>query len=299
MVAPLPFPAIDPVLISVEIGGLTLAVRWYALAYIAGILVGWRILILLMRRVSLWPGARPPMRPEQVEDLLTWLILGIVLGGRFGYVLFYQPGGFWAEPLRILRVWEGGMSFHGGFVGVVLASMIYARRHAIGGWALLSLADALALATPVGLFFGRLANFINAELWGRPTDLPWAVAFPGIAAQDCPGVVGICGRHPSQLYEAGLEGLLLGAVLLLALRAGWLRRPGALFGLFLVGYGAARFVVELFRQADAQFLTAENPLGHVLVLAPGVGLSMGQMLSLPMVLLGVGLIVLARPVVPR
>ena len=137
MVAPLPFPAIDPVLISVEIGGLTLAVRWYALAYIAGILVGWRILTVLMRRASLWPGAQPPMRPEQVEDLLTWLILGIVLGGRFGYVLFYQPGGFWAEPLRILRVWEGGMSFHGGFVGVVLASMIYARRHAIGGWALL------------------------------------------------------------------------------------------------------------------------------------------------------------------
>ena len=231
------------------------------------------------------------MTPVQAESLLTWVILGVILGGRLGFVLFYQPAHYLANPAQILRVWEGGMSFHGGFLGVVAATAIFCWRDGI---AKLSAADALAVAAPPGLFLGRIANFINAELWGRPTDLPWGVAFPGDAAQDCLGVAGICARHPSQLYEAALEGLLLGAALLwLVYRRGWLKRPGQVMGLFLAGYGAARFFVEFFRQADAQYITPDNPLGRVLRLGD-FGLSMGQLLSVPMILFGVALILLAR-----
>ena len=176
-------------------------------------------------------------------------------------------------------VWKGGMSFHGGFLGVVLASWWWARRNGVSP---LRLADALAVVAPIGLFFGRIANFINAELWGRPTDAPWGVIFPGAAAQNCPGITGPCARHPSQLYEAGLEGLVLGLILLVLVWRGGLRRPGLALGVFLAGYAVARIFVEFFRVADAQFITADSPLGRV-----ALGLSMGQLLSLPMLALGV------------
>lgn len=278
----IPFPDISPEIVTVPLpGGGGLPIRWYAMAYLVGLLLGWWIIAALMRRPRLW-GDAPPMRPAQVEELLTWTVLGVVLGGRLGFVLFYQWPHYAANPGDILKVWQGGMSFHGGFLGVVLAAAIYARRNAIPP---LRLADALAVAAPVGLLLGRIANFINAELWGRPTDLPWGVIFPGAAAQDCPGVVGACARHPSQLYEAGLEGLLLGLILWTLVVRGGLRRPGLALGVFLAGYGLARAFVERFRQADAQFITPDNPLGHVVGGAEW-GLSMGQLLSLPMILLG-------------
>ena len=286
----LPFPDISPDLFSIDLFGMTFALRWYALAYIAGLVIGWRIVTALVRRPALWRDG-PPMTAEQVESLLTWIILGVIIGGRLGFVLFYQPAQFLADPSQILRVWEGGMSFHGGFLGVVVATLLFCRKERIP---LLPTADALAVATPPGLLLGRIANFINAELWGRPTTLPWGVAFPGEAAQTCEGVIDICARHPSQLYEAALEGLILGAVLLiLAFRRGWLKQPGQTFGLFLAGYGAARFFVEIFRQADAQFITPDNPMGYALQLG-SAGLSMGQLLSLPMILGGLTLIALAR-----
>jgi phosphatidylglycerol:prolipoprotein diacylglycerol transferase len=286
----IPFPDISPEVFSLTLFGMTFALRWYALAYIAGIVIGWRMVVGLLRRHALWRDGAP-MTAEQMERLLTWIILGIILGGRLGFVLFYQPGHYLTRPAEILRIWEGGMSFHGGFLGVVVATLLFCRRE---GVALLPTADALAVAAPPGLLLGRIANFINAELWGRPTTLPWGVAFPGDAAQDCPGVVGICARHPSQLYEALLEGAVLGAVLLyLVYRRGWLKRPGQVFGLFLAGYGMARFAVEFVRQADAQFITPDNPLGHAVQLG-ALGLTMGQLLSLPMIVLGLGLIWHAR-----
>ena len=285
----IPFPQISPEIFTIHLFGLSFSLRWYALAYLVGLIVGWRIIVGLMRRPALW-GGRAPMRPEQAEELLTWVVLGVVLGGRLGFVLFYEPGYYLANPGQILKLWQGGMSFHGGFLGVVVAAWIYCRRHGVPA---LGLADALAVATPIGLGLGRVANFINAELWGRPTDLPWGVVFPGEAAQDCPGVSGLCARHPSQLYEAGLEGVVLAAVLFLLVRRGALRRPGQVLGVFLAGYGLSRFVVEFFRQADAQFITAGNPLGHVIG-GPVWGLSMGQLLSLPMILIGLGFVLMAR-----
>ena len=282
----IPFPDISPEIYSFEIFGLTLALRWYALAYIAGLLIGWRLILRLIATARLWPKGAP-MQAEQVERLLTWVILGVIIGGRTGFVLFYQPGYYLANPGQILRVWEGGMSFHGGFLGVVAAALIFCRREAIP---MLSAADLMAVATPPGLLLGRIANFINAELWGRPTSLPWGVAFPSEAAQTCPGVIGICARHPSQLYEAGLEGLVLGSLLLIIVwRRGWLARPGAVAGLFFAGYGAARFAVEFVRQPDAQFVTDGNPLGLAWQVG-GYGLTMGQALSLPMIAVGLYLI---------
>ncbi len=279
----IPFPDISPVLVEIPLGPVDLPIRWYALAYIAGILVGYWLLRRTIRRTQLWKDDSPPLDRKQLDDLLVWLILGVVLGGRLGYVLFYSWGKILEDPLSILRVWEGGMSFHGGLLGVAVAATVFARRHDLP---LIGLADGLALATPPGLFLGRIANFINAELWGRPTDLPWGVIFPGTAAQNCPGVEGACARHPSQIYEAGLEGLVLGALLLwLAYARGWLKRPGSIVGLFIAGYGASRFAVEFFRQADSQFMTADNPMGHVVSAGP-VGMSMGQFLSLPMIALG-------------
>lgn len=285
----IPFPDIAPEIFTINLGGLSLSLRWYALAYLAGLLLGWRIIVAMMRRDRLW-GDRAPMPPDRVDDLLTWVILGVILGGRLGFVLFYEPAYYLANPAEIIKVWQGGMSFHGGFTGVIVATWAFCRANAIPP---LRLADAMAVVAPIGIFFGRIANFINAELWGRPTDLPWGVIFPGQAAQTCPGVAGPCARHPSQLYEAGLEGLLLGLILFAVVRAGGLRRPGLAFGLFLAGYGLARMFVELFRVADAQFITPDNPLGHV-VGGPVVGLTMGQLLSLPMVLLGLFLILRAR-----
>ena len=289
MVFALPFPPLSPEIFSFQIGGFGFALRWYALAYIAGLLIGLWIVRRALARPGLWPGDRAPMTALQAEALLTWVILGVVLGGRLGFVLFYQPEHYLAHPGDVLKLWQGGMSFHGGLAGVVVATAIFAWRH---GLPRASTCDVLTLAAPPGLFLGRIANFINAELWGRPTTLPWGVLFPGEWAQMCPeGWVGPCARHPSQLYEALLEGLLLGGLLVwLAWRRGALKVPGRISGLFFLGYGLARLAVEQVRQADAQFVTADNPFGHVLRLGE-YGLTMGQILSLPMVAIGLALLV--------
>ncbi|SMX39148.1 prolipoprotein diacylglyceryl transferase [Maliponia aquimaris] len=283
MQAAIPFPDLSSEVFSITLFGMDFALRWYALAYIGGILIGWRLAVWAVNRPRLWTDQTPPMTPAQIEDLLTWIILGIILGGRLGFVLFYMPGYYLSHPLEIPMIWQGGMAFHGGLLGVVLAIWIYCTRHRI---ALASVADLAAIATPPGLLLGRLANFVNAELWGRASDLPWAVIFPGQLAQACGQPEGtLCARHPSQLYEAALEGLLLLVVLLLLVRRGWLKRPGAIAGTFFAGYGLARFTVEFFRQPDAQFQSDGNPLGLALHIG-GYGLTMGQLLTLPMILGG-------------
>lgn len=290
MILALPFPDIGPDLLSVTIGGVSFALRWYALAYIAGLLIGLWIVRAALSRSALWPQGRPPMTAAQAESLLTAIVLGVVIGGRLGFVLFYQPAYFLANPGDILKVWQGGMAFHGGLAGVVIAAWIFCNRH---GLPAMQIADVLALATPPGLMLGRIANFINAELWGRPTTLPWGVIFPGDAAQACPpNWPDPCARHPSQLYEAGLEGLVLGLVLLWIVRRGALRHPGIVTGVFLAGYGLARLVVEIFRQADAQFVTQDNPWGHVIRLGDA-GLTMGQVLSFPMLFAGLAILAFA------
>lgn len=245
------------------------AIRWYALAYIGSLLLGWRI----MRRLVRLP---PPVATElQTDDFLTWATLGVVLGGRLGYVLFYKPLEYLQNPLAIFKVWEGGMSFHGGMLGVVAAVALYCRQQGIP---LLGFADRLAVVVPIGLGLGRIANFINGELWGRaaPEGLPWAMVFPG---------AGPLPRHPSQLYQAAMEGLLLLLLLAFLCRRPTVRaRFGTLTGVFLVGYGVARIAGETFRQPD-EFL------GFLVA-----GATMGQLLSLPMILAGVWLIARARPV---
>ncbi len=292
LAAAIPFPDISPEIVSVTIGGINFALRWYALAYIVGILGGWWLTLRMVRSPRLWPAHPAPMGKTEVDELLTWMILGIILGGRLGYVMFYDPARYLAAPVDALKIWQGGMSFHGGVLGTAVAIYGFHRRF---GTALLPMADVLAVATPFGLMLGRIANFINAELWGRPTDLPWGVIFPGHVAQACGQVAReICARHPSQLYEAALEGLVLGAVLLwLALRRGGFGRPGFLLGVYLAGYAMARFVVEFVRVADEQFVTPENPIGNV-VHVGSAGLSMGQLLSLPMFLIGLWLIIRSR-----
>lgn len=282
----IPFPNLSPEIFTVDIGGFTFALRWYALAYIVGLVAGWKLIVRMVTTPRLW-ATTPPMTPEAVERLLTWIILAVILGGRLGYVLFYQPGHFWQNPGQILRVWEGGMSFHGGFLGVVVAGLVFAWR---GKIPVLPLADLMAAVVPIGLFLGRVANFINAELWGRATTMPWGVAFPGEAAQTCAGVLGICARHPSQLYEAATEGLLLFVVMsYLIWRKDWLKSPGRIAGLFFAGYGVSRFGIEFFRQPDAQFISDGNPLGLALQVG-GYGLTMGQVLTVPMIVAGLWLI---------
>ena len=290
------FPNISPEVFSINLFGFDFALRWYALAYILGIIIGWRIAVAALRRARLWRNDNPAMTPDQLENLLTWIIVGIIAGGRLGYVLFYRPAYYFANPLEIPILWEGGMSFHGGFLGVVLAILIFARQQDIplGG-----AADTIALAATPAILLGRLANFVNGELWGRPTTLPWGVIFPGEAAQMCPGVTGLCARHPSQLYEAGLEGLLLGGILILmAFRWGGLKRPWLLSGTFFAGYGLARFLVEFVRQPDAQFVTPGNPLGLAFHI-DGWGLTMGQTLTLPMIIVGLLVIWYASRKGPR
>ena len=298
MLAALPFPDISPEVFTLRLFGLELALRWYALAYIVGILLGYALVRRALARPALWPDNTAPMTREAFEDLVFWIVIGIVVGGRLAFVLLYQPGYYLAHPTEIPRLWQGGMAFHGGFAGVCLAVILWCRARGIR---LSAAADALALATPAGLMLGRIANFVNAELWGRPTDVPWGVVFPGGAAQDCPGVEGLCARHPSQLYEAGLEGLVLGLILIVAVwRFDAFKRPWLATGIFLAGYGLARFVVEFFRLADAQFITADNPYGHVLRLTDTIGITMGQLLSLPMLVIGLAVIAAAliRPARP-
>ncbi|NPD65505.1 prolipoprotein diacylglyceryl transferase [Lichenicola cladoniae] len=257
------FPEFDPVL--VQFGPL--AIRWYALAYITALVIGWR----LMRRLAV--RAPAVATPLQVDDFLTWATLGVVLGGRFGYILFYQPGLYFSHPLAMLELWHGGMSFHGGMLGVVVALIVFTRRRGIN---LLGFADRLAVVVPVGLGLGRLANFINGELWGRPADpsLPWAMIFPRVDAIP---------RHPSEIYEALMEGVLLLCVMLLLARRITIReRAGLLTGIFLLGYAILRAIGEHFRQPDS-FL---NYLAF--------GTTMGQLLCIPMAVAGIALIVYSR-----
>ncbi|WP_413220807.1 prolipoprotein diacylglyceryl transferase [Tritonibacter mobilis] len=286
------FPNLSPEIFSISLFGTEFALRWYALAYIAGILIAWYLAARAVKRPALWPNETAPMTPRQVEDLMTWIILGVILGGRLGYVLFYQPSVYLENPAQILRIWEGGMAFHGGLLGVVVATWLYARAQNIDK---LQIADLVAHTVAPGLLLGRLANFVNAELWGRATDLPWGVAFPARAAQDCGQALGeICARHPSQLYEAAMEGLILGAVILwMVYRRNAFHAPGRILGTFLAGYGIARFIVEFFRQPDAQFISDGNPLGLAWQIG-GYGLTQGQALSVPMIALGLWFILRAR-----
>ncbi len=250
------FPVIDPVALAIG----PFQIRWYALAYIGGIVLGWRLLLRLVAREPVAADRR------QVDDFVTWATLGIILGGRLGYVLFYRPGFYITVPWEALYVWQGGMSFHGGALGVIVATLWFCRREGIDA---LRFGDRLAVCVPIGLGLGRLANFINGELWGQVSDVPWAMVFPG---------AGPLPRHPSQLYQAALEGLVLFLLLLLRARnPDVLARRGYLTGLFLAGYGAARIVGETFREPDA----------HLGFLAGG--LTMGQILSLPMVVAGLWL----------
>lgn len=265
----LTFPAFDPVVISLG----PFVVRWYALAYIVGILGGWFYARAIVRSEKLWDG-RAPLTVGDYDDFVLWVTLGIILGGRLGYVLFYNPAYFAAHPFETVQLWKGGMSFHGGFLGCVIAVVLFARGRGIP---ILSLGDITCAVAPIGLFLGRIANFINGELWGRPSDMPWAMAFPG---------AGPAPRHPSQLYEAALEGLVLFGVLALLMRAGALQRPGIITGAFALGYGIARAFCELFREPDAQ-------LGFL-----WGGLTMGMLLSLPLMLVGIALILTANRAEP-
>jgi phosphatidylglycerol---prolipoprotein diacylglyceryl transferase len=269
----LPFPAIDPVAVSIG----PLAVRWYALAYIVGLVGGWWLARRLAGQPEYWTGLRQPS-PTDVDDLIVWVALGVVLGGRIGYVLFYNFESYLARPAEIFAVWRGGMSFHGGFLGAVLAIVLFARSRSLSALAMLDLA---AVATPIGLFFGRIANFVNGELWGRPAfDFPFAFVFPN---------AGPAPRHPSQLYEAFGEGVLLFIVLVLAVRRFGFRRPGLVGGVFVLGYAAARIVCEFFREPDPQlgFLFGAS------VDALRGGITMGMLLSLPMAIAGAAAIWLA------
>ncbi len=287
------FPEFDPVLFSIG----PLDIRWYALAYVAGIVLGWWYAARLAKARALWAPGAPPVTTRQLDDLVLWITLGIILGGRLGYGLFYQPslyaqlftGDGFAERFALFRLWDGGMSFHGGLIGVSLAIIWFANRNRVN---LLSLGDLVAPVVPIGLGFGRLANFINGELWGRETSLPWGVNFCSqrareIYGQTCQFVAdngsvvgpGDVARHPSQLYEAGLEGIVLFGILWLAVhKAKLLAKPGYVSGIFLFGYGLVRASLENVRQPDAGL---ENlPLG----------LTMGMILSIPMMLIGAWLI---------
>jgi phosphatidylglycerol:prolipoprotein diacylglycerol transferase len=255
----IPFPDIDPV--ALRLGPI--AVKWYGLAYMAGLLLGWLYVKSLLRRARLWPNERPPFTPDRADDLLLFMTVGVLVGGRLGNVLFYEPLYYLNNPLEIPAVWKGGMAFHGGLIGSILAILLFARRVGADSWSVLA---ACAAATPIGLFFGRLANFINGELWGRVSSMPWAVAFPE---------AGPMPRHPSQLYEAALEGLALFALLWWLARVRLaLRQPGVVAGTFLAGYAVARSVCELFREPD-------------FLLGP---LSAGVLYSLPMLAAGIWMI---------
>ncbi|MEM6626175.1 MAG: prolipoprotein diacylglyceryl transferase [Pseudomonadota bacterium] len=286
----IPFPQIDPAVFTIpalSLGDLQLGpfpLRWYALAYIAGLLIGWRYANMMASRDRLWGPGGSPLSKDDIDDFAFYAMIGVLLGGRFGYILFYQlpfePERLTSDPLFILRMWEGGMSFHGGLIGVAIAMVLTARIRNIP---LLSLADVAAVATPIGLALGRLANFINGELYGRPTDAPWAMRFPTYNGSEWVFTGRELPVHPSQLYESALEGVVLFVVLAVAVwRFDVLKRPGLATGIFLVGYAAARTFVESFRQPDA----------HIGFL-PG-DLTMGMLLSAPMILGGAWLILRAQ-----
>jgi phosphatidylglycerol---prolipoprotein diacylglyceryl transferase len=260
------FPVFDPIAISIG----PIAIRWYALAYIVGIVAGWMYARALVKNERLWAG-EVPITLVQLDDFILWVTIGIIVGGRTGYVLFYNLAFFIQHPTEIFELWKGGMSFHGGFLGCVAAVMWFARRNNIS---ILSLGDLTTAVAPIGLLLGRLANFINSELWGRPADpsLPWAMVFPN---------AGPLPRHPSQLYEAGLEGILLFTILAVMIRMGALKRPGLILGSFITIYGLARITGEMFREPDPQ-------LGFL-----WGGLTMGMLLSVPMIIVGIIIMVAA------
>ena len=258
--AAIPYPAIDPV--AVNLGPLP--VHWYGLAYVVGILLGWLYARQLLKRERLWPGNTRPMEIARLDDFVTWSVIGIVVGGRLGYMLFYATGTLIANPLTLFYIQDGGMSFHGGLMGMIIAMVIFSRRHDIPVWSLL---DLIGTVAPIGLFFGRIANFVNGELWGRVSDVPWAMVFPG--AGDLP-------RHPSQLYEAGLEGLMTLIILFIITQFfGTLKRPGLTASIFICLYALSRIFVEFFREPDPQ-------LGYLF----GGFVTMGMVLSLPMLAIG-------------
>ncbi len=260
MMAALPFPAIDPVLFSIG----PLSVHWYGIGYVVGILFAWWYGRKLVTTARLWRNDTAPMEPLALDDFVLWAALGVVLGGRLGYVFFYNPAFYLSHPMEIPAVWDGGMSFHGGILGTTVAMILFARKRGIPVW---SMFDTIAAGVPVGLGVVRIANFINSELWGRISDVPWAFYFPN---------GGPFPRHPSQLYEAALEGLVLFIVLaLLIWKGNKLKKPGFIAGSFVTGYGLSRILVEFFREPDAQ-------LGYLF----GGWLTMGMVLSVPMVLLG-------------
>jgi phosphatidylglycerol:prolipoprotein diacylglycerol transferase len=262
----IPFPAINPILFAIPVPWVgSLPIRWYALAYVIGLIVGWAYARALVRRSRLW-GKVPRPTPESLDDLLVYVAVGVIFGGRIGYVLFYNFGYFLSHPEEIGMVWKGGMSFHGGLAGATLGIWLFARKYALNP---LTVADLCAAVVPIGLLLGRIANFIKPELWGRPTDVPWAVIFPD--GGDLP-------RHPSQLYEACLEGLLLFVVLALSARAGAFQRPGLIAGIFGTCYGLARITCEFFREPDPQ-------LGFLFG-----GATMGMLLSVPLIVVGLILI---------
>jgi phosphatidylglycerol:prolipoprotein diacylglycerol transferase len=278
----IPFPDISPEIFSFELFGINLALRWYAVSYLLGFFCALKLMKFFVVRKLLWASENPPFSEDQADAFLTYLILGVLVGGRLGYVFFYNLEYYALNPLATFRIWDGGMAFHGGFIGVIAAVILFCKANKLLLW---STADLIAVSTPPGLFFGRVANFINAELWGRPTEVYWGVIFPGELAQKCDGVIGTCARHPSQLYEAGLEGLLLLIVLMCIAIKGGFKRPGLLTGVFAVGYGASRFFVEYFRVPDPQFFSQTNPYGFAFKLGD-FGITMGQSLSLPMILGG-------------
>jgi len=281
----IPFPeGIRPDIFTINLGGFKFTLYWYALAYVVGIIAWWKIAAVALKKNYLWPENVTPLNPTKLEDLVTYLVLGIILGGRLGYVIFYHPSYYFKNPIEILFVWQGGMSFHGGLLGVSLAGFIFFWRNSV---AIRSGADLLALGSPVGLFLGRLANFINDELWGRVTDVPWGIIVKSPeASKVCDELLSPCVRHASQIYEAILEGLILFVILIyLAFKKEILKYPGFIAGIFFIGYGLSRCFVELFRQPDEQFQSPLNPLGFFIQIGD-YGLTMGQMLSFPMVILG-------------
>jgi len=292
----IPFPDLSPDAVVFSIAWREFAIKWYALAYIAGFLLAWWFINVLRKQEALWPDKTPGYTAKDVEDLLTWMIIGVILGGRLGFVEFYGWDQMLADPLWVLRVWEGGMAFHGGFIGVIIAGVWFCKRRGINPW---QIGDAIAISATFGLFLGRIANFVNGELWGRPTDMPWGVIFPHPMAQDCfPILVAECARHPSQIYEAILEGPVLFALLAyLIFRMGALKVPGQIIAWFFIGYGAARTFVEGYRQGDLKDVTLTNPAGHLIRLGDQIdsfGLTRGQLLSLPMIVIGIAILLYVR-----
>jgi phosphatidylglycerol---prolipoprotein diacylglyceryl transferase len=263
----IPFPEINP--IALQIGPL--AVRWYGLAYAAGLIIGWLYIRQLLRRPQLWKNNTAPMSPDDADELLLWVAAGVILGGRLGHVLFYHSGYYFSNPMEILAIWKGGMSFHGGLLGTGLGMYIYARRSGISVWPVMDLVSA---AVPIGLFFGRVANFINAEVVGSPTDMPWGMVFPGSGAEP---------RHPAMLYEAALEGVALFIILRYLTHVKLsLKMPGLTSGVFLTGYAVFRIFSELFKIVDYRLVHADYPI------------TKGMVYSVPMLFLGIWFIYRAR-----